>query len=121
MYPGSDAGSELEPVERDEPFLGFRVDWQHRFAPDLPVYIQVSREGCVLHLSEHHGDATPGGAIRIETSELEGLHAELAGKNYKYARPGVEEQPWGREMSVKDPFGNRLTFTSTRAAEAADV
>lgn len=28
------------------------------------------------------------------------------------ARPGLEDMPWGsREMSVKDPFGNRLTFT----------
>jgi catechol 2,3-dioxygenase-like lactoylglutathione lyase family enzyme len=95
-------------------FLGFTVDWQHRFAPDLPAYIQISRDGCVLHLSEHHGDATPGAAIRIETSNLEALHAELAEKNYKYARPGLEEQPWGREVSVKDPFGNRLTFASTR-------
>ncbi|MGB6996793.1 MAG: glyoxalase superfamily protein, partial [Pseudolabrys sp.] len=23
-------------------FLGFKVDWEHRFAPDLPVYMQVS-------------------------------------------------------------------------------
>ena len=29
-----------------------------------------------------------------------------------YSRPGIEEMPWGsREMSIKDPFGNRLTFT----------
>ena len=58
---------------------------------------------------------TPGAAIRIETSNLETLHAELAGKSYKYARPGLDERPWGEEMSVKDPFGNRLTFASSRA------
>ena len=28
-----------------------------------------------------------------------------------YAKPGVEETPWGsREMSIKDPFGNRVVF-----------
>lgn len=93
-------------------FLGFTVDWEHRFASDSPLYMQISRGDCVLHLSEHHGDTTPGAAIRIETSELAAFHAELAAKQYKYARPGIEEQPWGKDMSVKDPFGNRLTFTT---------
>ena len=93
-------------------FLGFRVDWEHRFEPGLPLYMQISRGDCVLHLSEHHGDGSPGGAMRIETSDLDALQRELAGKRYKYARPGIEEMPWGRDMSIRDPFGNRLTFTS---------
>ena len=94
-------------------FLGFTVDWEHRFEPDAPVYMQVSRDGVVLHLSEHHGDCCPGAAMRIDTSDIDALHAELAGKRYGYARPQVDQTPWGsREMSVKDPFGNRLTFTS---------
>lgn len=94
-------------------FLGFKVDWEHRFEPGLPLYMQISKDGCVLHLSEHHGDGSPGAAMRIETSELDAFHRELAVKQYKYARPGIEEMPWGtRDMSVKDPFGNRLTFTN---------
>ena len=40
-------------------FLGFKVDWEARFEPDAPVYMQVSRNGLVFHLSEHHGDGTP--------------------------------------------------------------
>ena len=98
-------------------FLGFKIDWEHRFEPGLPLYLQVSRGGCVLHLSEHHGDCSPGAAMRIETADLDGLLAELLAKDYKFARPGIEETPWGsRDLSVKDPFGNRLTFTSTSAA-----
>jgi catechol 2,3-dioxygenase-like lactoylglutathione lyase family enzyme len=94
-------------------FLGFKVDWEHRFEPGFPLYMQVSRDGCVLHLSEHHGDCSPGAAARIETEGLEALHAELIAKSYKYAQPGIENMPWGtREMSVTDPFGNRLTFTT---------
>ncbi len=32
---------------------------------------------------------------------------------FKYARPGIQETPWGsREMAIHDPFGNRLVFTS---------
>lgn len=95
-------------------FLGFKLDWEHRFEPDLSLYVQVSRDGCVLHLSEHHGDCSPGAAMRIETTDLDALHVELASKRYRYVQPGIETTPWGtRDMSVKDPFGNRLTFTTT--------
>ena len=94
-------------------FLGFKVDWEHRFEPGLPLYMQVSRGGCVLHISEHHGDCSPGAAMRIEVDELDAFHQELMQKQYKHARPGIEDTPWGsRDMSVRDPFGNRLTFTS---------
>jgi len=92
-------------------FLGFTIDWEHRFDANAPLYMQVSRGGCVLHLSEHYGDASPGAAIRIDTAELDTFHAELTAKQYKFARPGINEQPWGREVSVRDPFGNRLIFS----------
>lgn len=95
-------------------FLGFSVDWEHRFEPNAPLYMGVSRGGCVLHLSEHHGDCSPGAAIRIVCEDIDAYHAELTAKNYKYAKPGIESPPWGgREVSVKDPFGNRLTFASS--------
>lgn len=98
-------------------FLGFTIDWEHRFEPGAPLYMQVSRDECILHLSEHHGDSTPGSAIRIDTSDIDAFHAELTSKQYKYARPGINEMPWGtREVSVADPFGNKLTFTSTTPA-----
>jgi uncharacterized glyoxalase superfamily protein PhnB len=94
-----------------EEFLGFEIDWQHRFEPNAPLYQSVSRQGCTLHLSEHHGDACPGTAVRIEWHALDDLHRELTAQRYKYYRPSIEAMPWGsREMTVKDPFGNRLTF-----------
>ena len=94
-------------------YLGFSVVFEHRFEPGLPLYLSVVRDGCTLHLSEHHGDACPGAAMRIEVGDLEALHTELAAKVYRHARPTVETQPWGtRDMTVTDPFGNRLTFTS---------
>ena len=93
-------------------FLGFQIDWEHRFEDGLPLYLQVSRDGCVIHLSEHHGDCSPGSALRIETDALEALQGELLARQYKYARPGIQEQPWGRDMAITDPFGNRLIFTT---------
>ncbi len=97
-------------------FLGFTVDFEHRFEPSLPLYMQVSRDGCVLHLSEHHGDASPGAAIRIETTDLDAFHVELNSKEYGFVRPGIDEQPWGRDMPVKDPFGNRLIFSALHSS-----
>ena len=95
-------------------YLGFTVDWDHRFGPGMPLYLQVSRGDCVLHLSEHHGDCCPGAALRIEVDDVDALHAELAAKRYAYARPAIEDTPWEtRELSVKDPFGNRLTFSGS--------
>jgi len=93
-------------------FLGFNVDWEHRFEEGLPLYMQVSRDACVLHLSEHHGDCCPGAAMRIETTALDEYQNELLEKNYKHSRPGIQDMPWGsRDMSIADPFGNRLVFT----------
>jgi uncharacterized glyoxalase superfamily protein PhnB len=93
-------------------FLGFCIDWEHRFAPDMPLYAQVSRGECVLHLSMHHGDCCPGAALRIETTDLEALLQELVDKNYSAARPKIEAMPWGtNDLTVIDPFGNRLVFT----------
>jgi len=103
-------------------YLGFKIDWEHRFEPGTPLYMQVSRGDCVIHLSEHVGDCCPGAAMRIPTTELDAFHAELTAKNYKYYRPGIQMMPWGtRDMSVKDAFGNRLTFTDAAKAEDEQV
>lgn len=95
-------------------FLGFEVVFEHRFEPELPLYLAVRRGQCGIHLSEHHGDASPGAAIRIPMSEeeLRAFHAELAAHESPMARPGIETKPWGLEVTVKDPFSNRLVFTT---------
>jgi catechol 2,3-dioxygenase-like lactoylglutathione lyase family enzyme len=92
-------------------FLGFKVDWEHRFEPGAPIYMRISRDACVFHLSEHHGDGTPGTVVRVAVDQLEAYHQELHGKKYKYYRPGLEDQEWGtREMKVQDGFGNSIIF-----------
>jgi catechol 2,3-dioxygenase-like lactoylglutathione lyase family enzyme len=92
-------------------FLGFKIDWEHRFEENLPLYMQISRGEIVLHLSEHYADSVPGSAIFIPTTNLEAFNKELLDKKYNYLRPGIVEQDWGmKEMHVIDPFGNRLRF-----------
>jgi hypothetical protein len=44
---------------------------------------------------------------------------ELAGKNYKYFRPGIETIEWNaRMMEVIDPFGNKIRFCEELATES---
>jgi catechol 2,3-dioxygenase-like lactoylglutathione lyase family enzyme len=92
-------------------FLGFKTDWEHRFEPGMPLYMQISRGECILHLTEHHGDCCPGATVFIRVKGLDDFHAEISGKQYRYARPAVELAPWNAKLvQVSDPFGNRLRF-----------
>ena len=92
-------------------FLGFKVDWEHRFNEDAPVYMQVSRGDLVLHLSEHHGDSSPGSAVFVEMTGIEEFHREISSKKYRFMRPGIEDTFYGaRAVGVIDPFSNRLRF-----------
>ena len=103
-------------------FLGFSLDWEHRFEPETPVYMQISRGELVLHLSEHHGDGTPGTTVFVDMVGLKEFHHEIASKGYKYLRPGIERAPWNADvMTVLDPFSNRIRFNefiSPKAGEA---
>jgi hypothetical protein len=91
-------------------FLGFIWDWEHRFGPDFPLYAQISRSGLQFHLSEHHGDASPGTTTFVRMQGAAALQKELAAKNYRYMKPGLEDMPWGLIVEVHDPFGNRIRF-----------
>ena len=96
-------------------FLGFKLDWEHRFGENFPLYAQVSRGKVILHLSEHHGDGSPGAGVTIFMTGIDDSHRELTAKNYRYYRPGVEDAPWGaRIMKVRDPFHNPLTFAEDK-------
>ncbi|MCA1063808.1 glyoxalase superfamily protein [Rossellomorea sp. AcN35-11] len=92
-------------------FLGFSLDWEHRFAEGMPLYMQLSNGDCIIHLSEHHGDCSPGGAMRVEVENIKLLHSTLLEKEYKHSNPNMETTPWNtQEVTVIDPFGNRIVF-----------
>jgi hypothetical protein len=91
-------------------YLGFKLDWEHRFEDGFPLYCQIRRDAVVIHLSEHYGDSTPGSTVFLPVSEIESLYQELQVKQYVYAKPEIEEAGWGRQMQISDPFGNRLRF-----------
>ncbi|MFX9082676.1 glyoxalase superfamily protein, partial [Acinetobacter baumannii] len=90
-------------------FLGFQLDWQHQFKDNFPLYLQISKDDCIIHLSEHFGDASPHSAIRIYWEYIYELHSELIQKDYKFSKPQVEKTDWETlELSITDPFSNRI-------------
>ncbi|MEO0917289.1 MAG: glyoxalase superfamily protein [Pseudomonadota bacterium] len=93
-------------------YLGFDIEFEHRFGPDAPLYLSVKRGDCILHVTEHYGDCTPGAQVRVPVKALTDYVRSLRTKGYKYANPGdPTKKPWGlMEVSVRDPFGNSLTF-----------
>lgn len=100
--------------------LGFRVDWEHRFEPGFPLYMQISRGDVRLHLSEHHGDGTPGAVVWINITGLDALHAELRARG---SHAGIEPgpAPGMRVLQVWDPFGGRIRFAETRPRAAGEM
>ncbi len=93
-------------------YLGCTVDWEHRFDEGAPLYMQVSRGELVLHLSEHHGDGSPGHTVYIAATGVRELHAELQTRDYPHLNPGLETSPGvdqgGACVTLLDPFGNCL-------------
>jgi len=77
----------------------------------MPLYIQISRNSCVLHLSDHHDDGTPSTKVRIECDNVKEYYKELKAKDYKFLNPGINKVSWAKqELCLKDPFGNELIF-----------
>ncbi|MFD7552832.1 glyoxalase superfamily protein [Streptomyces sp. NPDC059816] len=80
--------------------LGFTEQWEHRFEPGLPAFVEVARGAVRLFLSEHVGDARPGTLVYLRVADVDAVAAEF----------GVTAQdvPWAREIELSDPDGNRL-------------
>jgi uncharacterized glyoxalase superfamily protein PhnB len=101
-------------------FLGFGVDWEHHFEENTPAYLQVSRDGLLLHLSEHHGDCCPGSTFFVWMTGVDEFHREITARGYKYLRPGIETTFYGAKcVQVIDPFGNRIRFNERLTTDEA--
>ncbi|MGW1073047.1 glyoxalase superfamily protein [Streptomyces sp. NPDC002537] len=80
--------------------LGFAKQWEHRFEPGLPAFVEVARGRVRLFLSEHRGDARPDTLVYLRVSDVDAVAAEFG--------VSVQVAPWAREVELRDPDGNRL-------------
>lgn len=106
----------ITDARRSIPFyvdgLGFEVDWEHRYEPGFPVFMQLTRAGQTIFLTEHAGDCRVGGAAYFVVPHIHAVYDDFASRGVAPVEP-PEDTPWGtREMVVTDPDGNRLRFSS---------
>jgi catechol 2,3-dioxygenase-like lactoylglutathione lyase family enzyme len=87
--------------------LGFTKESEHRFEPGFPAFVSVARGQVRLFLSEHKGDARPDTLVYLRVRDVDAIAAEFGAT--------VEDEPWARELELRDPDGNRLRIgTPTR-------
>ncbi|HEY5891437.1 MAG TPA: glyoxalase superfamily protein [Acidimicrobiia bacterium] len=80
--------------------LGFEVVGEHRFAPNLPLFLFLKRGDIDLYLSEHKGDAPKRSLAYLWVDEVDLVAAEFGAE--------IHEEPWGAEITLVDPDGNRV-------------
>jgi uncharacterized glyoxalase superfamily protein PhnB len=97
--------------------LGFVVDWEHQFEPGFPLFLQLTRKGQTIFLTEHAGDCEVGGAIYFVVPDVDECCRNFSAAGVTATEP-PQDMPWGsREMVVTDPDGNRLRFATRPAAQ----
>ena len=102
----------MTDYERSKDFyvahLGFQIDWEHRFEPGFPVFMQVSRDGLAFFLTEHTGDCPVGGLIHLYVPDVDAWFGECRQKGVPVQEPPNECLQGLRSMTIMDPDGNKL-------------
>lgn len=93
--------------------LGFKIDWEHRFGLNEPVYMQISRNGLTLHLSENKRFQT-GVIVFVDCKKLNEFYSDLKSRVNEIDLIKPEKTKWQTiQMEIEDPFGNLLRFNET--------
>ena len=73
----------------------------------------------MLSLDEAKGHETTGSAVFVWMTGVDDYRRELTASGARFTVPEAVDQTWGREITVVDPFGNRLRFCERPANGAA--
>jgi len=106
----------VSDVDRAKDFyvnkLGFNADHDQRVSEDLR-FVQLTPPGsaCSIAIGEGLGATLEPGSldvIQVVIPDADAVLAELHAKGVE--AEGVDEQAWGRFITVRDPDGNRWTL-----------
>jgi catechol 2,3-dioxygenase-like lactoylglutathione lyase family enzyme len=86
--------------------LGFEIEWEHRFAPGLPLFLALRRGDDRLFLSEHRGDARPDTLLYLYVDDVDDVAAA-------FGAIAADTEYGTREVELRDPDGNRVRVGST--------
>jgi len=89
--------------------LGFGVEWEHRFEPNVPVFMSVARDGMQVYLTEHSGDCQVGGLVHFVIEDVDAWFREFAARGVEPTELPNNDLGF-LNMTVTDPDGNQLRF-----------
>ncbi len=89
--------------------LGFRVEWEHRFEPNFPVFMAVARDGMQIYLTEHSGDCQVGGLVHFLIEDVNAWYREFTARGVQLTELPNNDLGF-LNMTVTDPDGNQLRF-----------
>ena len=92
--------------------LGFNADHDQRVSDDLR-FVQLTPPGsaCSIAIGEGLGGTLEPGSldvIQVVIPDADAVLADLRAKGVE--AEGVDEQAWGRFITLRDPDGNRWTL-----------
>jgi uncharacterized glyoxalase superfamily protein PhnB len=96
--------------------LGFTLvsSWRPDETKDDPRYMTLVRDGASVHVHSFQSGTTGGAAVYVFVDDVDALYAELLAKAVPVTGPPID-QTWGpREIVVRDPDRNVLTFGQRR-------
>jgi len=96
--------------------LGFTLlsSWPAAGAPRDPRYLILTRDAARLHVHSFPAAGAGGGAVYVFVADVDALYRELLSRGVPVAAPPVDQE-WGvREIVVRDPDGNVVTFGQRR-------
>ena len=97
--------------------LGFEQLADAQMNPDMRwVHLSAPDGGASITLVNWFPSMPAGslGGLVLEVDDIDARHAELVAQGYEFP-DGIQTQPWGRYVTVKDPDGNGIVLqTSTR-------
>ena len=96
--------------------LGFTLlsSWPSADTRRDPRYLTLVREGARLHVHSFQGAGAGTAAVYLFVDDVDALYAELRSRGVSVAAPPIDQE-WGtREIVVRDPDGNVLTFGQRR-------
>jgi catechol 2,3-dioxygenase-like lactoylglutathione lyase family enzyme len=89
--------------------MGFQIDWEHRFEPHFPVFVQITKYEMTIYLTEHTGDCQVGGLIHFFVPNVDSWYSDLKSKiDTNILELPNEDLEGLRMMTVVDPDGNQL-------------
>jgi catechol 2,3-dioxygenase-like lactoylglutathione lyase family enzyme len=96
--------------------LGFELQGDNPMGPDQR-WVQVGPKVAATALTLVTWFPTmPPGSLKglvLQTDDLDGDVAALAGRGVTFADGGIQEAPWGRYVSFDDPDGNGIVLQAT--------